>query len=397
MESTSTSTETETVPPSAPLELFLTNLKLYYDYFPFYKTNHITTLEQALNFRNFPSKLSPSEERKLRFLLINIRSLRESLPSSKSSQILHLMTTPLTFDVSTVLTSETLLKSFKSSAKLKYNQSSLKPSSLYSINVEAKKLTSISIETSFTNLTKLNLTDNFLQTISFMNCPNLEELILSNNFIKKMENLSQFPKLTKLDLSNNLIYIFENIGTNTHLNEVNLSNQFIPKFVNFVIHPSCSNDNRIEYINLQGCNIMNCTELTQFPLLRRLNISNNCIYDLMNVLEVCKRCSYIETLDVMKNPFVNENKTTYKNFIIIACANIREMDGKEIKDNERIYVNNLFARKYGKQQGISLQKGKQQNNIEKNGVSKGMTVIPITKNQDMPYNYKQLINNDYYK
>jgi hypothetical protein len=30
----------------------------------------------------------------------------------------------------------------------------------------------------------------------------------------------------------------------------------------------------------------------------------------------------------MKNPFVNENKTTYKNFIIIACANIREMDGK---------------------------------------------------------------------
>jgi hypothetical protein len=84
---TSTSTDTQTVPPSAPLELFLTNLKLYYDYFPFYKTNNITTLEQALNFRNFPSKLSPTEERKLRFLLINIRSLRESLPSSKSSQI----------------------------------------------------------------------------------------------------------------------------------------------------------------------------------------------------------------------------------------------------------------------------------------------------------------------
>ena len=84
---TSTSTDTQTVPPSAPLELCLTNLKLYYDYFPFYKTNNITTLEQALNFRNFPSKLSPTEERKLRFLLINIRSLRESLPSSKSSQI----------------------------------------------------------------------------------------------------------------------------------------------------------------------------------------------------------------------------------------------------------------------------------------------------------------------
>ena len=398
---TSTSTDTQTVPPSAPLELFLTNLKLYYDYFPFYKTNHITTLEQALNFRNFSSKLSLTEERKLRFLLINIRSLRESLPSSKSSQILHLMTTPLTFEDSTPLTSDTILKSFKSGSKTKYQQNTIKPSSLYTINLEAKKLTSISIETSFTNLTKLNLTDNFLQSITYMNCPNLEELILSNNFIKKMENLSQFPKLTKLDLSNNLIYIFENINTNVYLNEVNLSNQFIPKFVNFVIHPSCSNvnGNRIEYVNLQGCNIMNCVELTQFPFMRRLNISNNCIYDLMNVLDVCKRCPYIETLDVMKNPFVNENKTTYKNFIIIACANIREMDGKEVKDNEKIYVNNLFARKYGKQQGMALQKGKQQqqSKTDKNVVSKGMTVIPITKNVDMPYNYKQLINNDYYK
>ena len=111
---TSTSTDTQTVPPSAPLELFLTNLKLYYDYFPFYKTNNITTLEQALNFRNFPSKLSPTEERKLRFLLINIRSLRESLPSSKSSQILHLMTTPITFEDPIPLTSDTILKSFKS-------------------------------------------------------------------------------------------------------------------------------------------------------------------------------------------------------------------------------------------------------------------------------------------
>jgi hypothetical protein len=84
------------------------------------------------------------------------------------------MTTPLTFEDTTILTSDTILKSFKSTTKPKYQQTPIKPSSLYTINLEAKKLTSISIETPFTNLTKLNLTDNNLQYISpNMNCPNL--------------------------------------------------------------------------------------------------------------------------------------------------------------------------------------------------------------------------------
>ena len=195
----------------------------------------------------------------------------------------------------------------------------MKPSTLFSVNVENKKITNISIKDSFSNLKHLYLNDNFIQKIGFFNCPNLELLDLTNNFIKKMENLEQFPKLNKLSLSNNLIYILENLQNNPDLEIIDLGNQYIPNFVNFAVHPQCASPNNLlSSINLEGCNLISCSELGQFPLLRDINLKNNGILDLMNVLTLTKRCPYIEKINVLNNPFTQENKTTYKNFIIIS-------------------------------------------------------------------------------
>ena len=79
------------IPPSVPLELFLINLKLYRDFFSFYKSKGIYTLEEALSFRDFPTKKTAVEEKKIKFLLDNIRAIRETLPKNQNEQIIYLI------------------------------------------------------------------------------------------------------------------------------------------------------------------------------------------------------------------------------------------------------------------------------------------------------------------
>jgi hypothetical protein len=47
------------IPPGVSLELFLCNLKLYRDTYSFFKLRGVKTLEQLINFRNYPQKQTP--------------------------------------------------------------------------------------------------------------------------------------------------------------------------------------------------------------------------------------------------------------------------------------------------------------------------------------------------
>ena len=86
------------IPPSVPLELFLTNLKLYRDLISFYRKKGVSTLEQALPFRDFPSKMTSAEEKRTKFLLNNIRAIRETLPKELNEQIMYLINKEIIFD-----------------------------------------------------------------------------------------------------------------------------------------------------------------------------------------------------------------------------------------------------------------------------------------------------------
>ena len=384
------------IPPSVPLELFLTNLKLYRDLISFYRKKGVSTLEQALPFRDFPSKMTSAEEKRTKFLLNNIRAIRETLPKELNEQIMYLINKEIIFDEENVLTGSTMLKSFKSSTKVpnfclpnKFQAQNLKPSSLYSANISNRKITKIDINDKFTNLKHLYLNDNFIQKIEYFNCPNLELLDLTNNFIRKIENIGRYPKITQLNLSNNLIYILENLQNNNNLESIDLSNQYIPSFMNFAIHPQCASpSNTLTSINLENNNLMTCTPLGQFPLLREVNIKGNNIIELMDVLNMTKMCPYIEKINVLNNPFANDNKSTYKNFIIISLKNLTEIDGKEVKENERIYVTNLFARKFSSNP-------KRANTKKDNSFGNGMTITHVTngtQNDQVRMQYGNLYN-----
>ena len=390
----------------SPLELILCNTKLYNDFFPFFKRQNVLSLEEAILFRNYQiknkelsSKVSLKNfNKEVEFLENNFRNIREELPKTdRYQQIVYLLEKPVKFDNEIILDSDMILKSFINGTSTpnfckmnKFQTQNLKPSSLYSANVQKfriTKLPKIPIE-GFSSLKNLYLDSNRIQKIQGLHFPNLEELSLSDNYIRKIENLGGCPKLKTLNLSYNNIHILENIQNNIYLENINISNQFIPRFIIFIIKPNCSMpNNRISSINIENSNLYSCAAMSQFPYLLEVNIKNNQIDEMMDVLSVVKSCPYLRKINTLNNPFIAANKSTYRNFIIIAGRNLIEVDEKEIKENEKIYVNQLYNRKFGKKRTKSREKvdvdiGKQ-NLI----VTKVSRPAPIMKNPPNPYDY----------
>ena len=390
----------------SPLELILCNTKLYNDFFPFFKRQNVLSLEEAILFRNYQiknkelnSKVSLKNfNKEVTFLESNFRNIREELPkNSRYQQIVYLMEKPVKFDGEVTLGSDMILKSFINGTSTpnfckmnKFQTQNLKPSSLYSANLQKfriTKLPKVPIE-GFTNLKNLYLDSNRIQKIQGLVFPNLEELSLSDNYIRKIANLGGCPKLKTLNLSYNNIHILENIQNNIYLENLNISNQFIPKFIVFIIKQNCSlPSNRISNVNLENSNLTNCASLNQFPYLQEMNVKNNQIEEMMEILSVVKSCPYLKKINCLNNPFIAGNKSTYRNFIIIAGRNLIEVDEKEVKENEKIYVNQLYNRKFGKKRPKSREKidvdiGKQ-NLI----VTKVFKPTPKKTNPSYPYAY----------
>ena len=359
----------------SPLELILCNTKLYNDFFPFFKRQNILSLEEAILFRNYQIKNKELSlkvslknfNKEVEFLENNFRNIREELPKhDRYQQITYLMEKPIKFEGEIILDSDLILKSFINGTSTpnfckmnKFQTQNLKPSSLYSANLQKFKITKlpkIPIE-GFTNLKNLYLDSNRLQKIQGLHFPNLEELSLSDNYIRKMENLGGCPKLKTLNLSYNNIHILENIQNNLYLENINISNQFIPKFIVFIIKSNCClPNNRISNINIENSNLVSSAPMSQFPYLQEVNLKNNQIDEMMDILSVVKNCPYLRKINCLNNPFISANKSTYRNFIIIAGRNLIEVDEKEVKENEKIYVNQLYNRKFGKKRAKSREK-----------------------------------------
>ena len=390
---------------SSPLELFLCLTKTYNDFFPFYKRQGVLNLEQAISFKNYSIKNSKIHfnanfNKDKEFIEINFRNIRTELQKmDKYQQIIFLLQTPLKFDGNEIiLDGQLILKSFINGTSTpnfckmnKFQTQNLKPSSLYSANLQKFKITKLPNNKidGFTNLKNLYLDNNRIQEIKGLYFPNLEELNLSDNYIRKIENLDGCPKLKTLNLSYNNIHILENIQNNTFLENIDISNQYIPNFIQFIIKSKSINPSiPLKILNLENVNL-STIPATYFPYLQEINIKNNQINEMMVILSIVKNSPYLRKINCLGNPFIAENKSNYRNFIIIAGKNLIEVDEKEVKDNEKIYINQLYNRKYGKHKTKTK---------EKNAVDIGKENLIVTKVSSKP-NIKYNIPNpyDYYK
>ena len=272
----------------------------------------------------------------------------------------------------------------------KFQTQNLKPSSLYSANLQKFKITRLPKEKidGFINLKNLYLDGNKIQEIKGLYFPNLEELNLSDNYIRKIENLEGLPKLKILNLSYNNIHILENTQKNIYLENINLSNQYIPNFIVFIIKPN-SLQNSIKIINLENVNLFNIS-LPFLPFLQEINVKNNQINEMMEVLSIVKNSPYLRKINCLGNPFIVDNKANYRNFIIIAGKNLEEIDEKEVKENEKIYVNHLYNRKFGKHKIKS--KGKNEIDIGK----ENLIVTKVSSKPNPKFNNSPNIPYDFY-
>ena len=390
---------------SSPLELFLCLTKTYNDFFPFYKRQGVSTLEQAISFKNYTSKNSKGHsnvnlDKEKEFIQFNFRNIRTEIKKfDKYQQIIYLLQTPLKFDGNEIeLDSQLILKSFINGTSTpnfckmnKFQTQNLKPSSLYSANLQKFKITKLPRNKidGFTNLKSLYLDNNKIQEIKGLFFPNLEELNLSDNYIRKIENLEGLPKLKILNLSYNNIHILENIQKNIYLENINLSNQYIPNFILFVINQNSIANNPIKILNLENVNLTSIT-IPFYPYLQEINVKNNQINEMMEILSIVKNSPYLRKINCLGNPFISDNKTNYRNFIIIAGQNLEEIDEKEVNENEKIYVNQLYNRKFGKHKIKA--RGKNEIDIGK----ENLIVTKVASKPNFKYNNPPNIPYDFY-
>ena len=319
---------------SSPLEFFLCLTKTYNDFFPFFKRQGVFTLEQAISFKNYSVKNSKAHfnfnfNKEKEFLEINFRNIRNAITGlDKYQQIIFLLQSPLKYDGSEiVLDSQLILKSFINGTSTpnfckmnKFQTQNLKPSSLYSANLQKFKITQLPKNKidGFVNLKNLYLDSNRIQEIKGLFFPNLEELNLSDNYIRKIENLEGCPKLKILNLSYNNIHILENIQNNIYLENINLSNQYIPNFISFIIKP---NNNPIKVLNLENVNRLSLANLPT-PIQRLDRLSEEWGVDLW-----IKRDDYtgIETSGnkVRKLEYTIAKALEEKAEVVITCGGIQ--------------------------------------------------------------------------
>ena len=153
---------------------------------------------------------------------------------------------------------------------------------------------------------------------------------------------------------------------------------------------SFPNPNPLRILNLENVNLFSFPTIL-LPFLEEINIKNNQISEMMEILSIVKNSPYLRKINCLGNPFILENKINYRNFIIIAGKNLEEVDEKEIKENEKIYVNQLYNRKFGK---------KKIKTKEKNEVDIGKQNLVVTKVSSKPnvkYNVPHNNPSDYYK
>jgi Leucine-rich repeat (LRR) protein len=297
------------------------------------------------------------------------------------------------------LTKEMMLSSFKMKSKpnnylpVEFKQQNITSDKIYASFLQDKKISYLNNIVGFRNLKHLYLNNNKIQSLENFNFPSLNILELSDNFIRKIENLQTLPNLQNLNLEKNLICRLENISENKFLELLNLSNQYLTQFQIFEIcHQTIPEDNNVSTLFLDNCNLYDPSELLIFQNIKKLKINSNKISDISLVLACVKNMKYLEVLNISNNPFIEKHKT-YRNLVVIACKFLREIDDKLVTENEKLFLNSFYMRKFG--HGVSGNKKIEVKENLEHGIS--ISKMNIKQERNNFYKKSSSVSKFYYK
>jgi hypothetical protein len=94
----------------------------------------------------------------------------------------------------------------------------------------------------------------------------------------------------------------------------------------------------LEILNISGNNLESLSEIGSLSNLVQINASNNSLSDMKEMAILLKCWPRLVTLDLSGNPLCLKNK--YRERIIVLATSLRQLDGKEIQDMSRQFLEN---------------------------------------------------------
>lgn len=196
------------------------------------------------------------------------------------------------------------------------------------------------------NLSVLYLYDNHLTMIpNLMQNQFLTMLYLQNNSISRIEGLHPLIRLTKLYLGGNCITVIEGLEKLQQLQELHIENQILPPGEKLLFDPRSLKAIALslKVLNVSGNNLDSIRDLEGLRSVSHFTAIDNQLNDMKELAHVFGQWFDLNKLDLMGNPLCHKAK--YKDRIIVMAKKLDTLDGKQISETAKQFLQNWHANK----------------------------------------------------
>ena len=158
-----------------------------------------------------------------------------------------------------------------------------------------------------------------------------------------MDGLEDLPNLRRLYLERNFISRLSGVIGCSSLEELSLCRQTHKKEFSFDEHSLATISMSMSTLDLSECGIVDPSALYFLEFVTNLNLKENSISDIDTLVPLLDTMTRLRDLNLIGNPVTKMSK--YRDHLVLLSQSLEELDGKSIKANERMYLQNLMAKK----------------------------------------------------
>ncbi|XP_065608345.1 protein phosphatase 1 regulatory subunit 42 [Cyrtonyx montezumae] len=214
------------------------------------------------------------------------------------------------------------------------------------LNLSDKNLDAIGDISLCRSLRVLYLYDNQISRIQNLGfASHLTHLYLQNNRISCIENLSSLKNLEKLYLGGNSIAVVEGLDQLKEIRELHIESQHLPLGEKLLFDPGSlrSLAKSLSVLNISNNNIDELEELAVLENLSHLRAADNQLQHMKDLEVVLNKWTKLCSMDLTGNPICHKPK--YRDRVVVQSQTLEYLDGKEIKEMERLFLMNWKASK----------------------------------------------------
>jgi len=174
---------------------------------------------------------------------------------------------------------------------------------------------------------------------------NLTHLYLQKNQISRINGLNGLSRLQKLYLGHNSITVVEGLENVESLTELHIENQSLPPGESLLFDPRTMEalSHSLSILNVSGNNLTEISELAVLSKLTQFFAANNQFHHLYDLSCAVRSWTSISRLELSGNPFCQSKK--YRDKVILMSKRLVMLDGKEVSEATRLFLQSWQANK----------------------------------------------------